>query len=155
MSWRGPTIEPRIVRPLSTMSKMGAGKSPGGRPLNTMVPPRRASPMACPKACGCTAVTNTPCTPPVAFCTSATTSLVQALTTTSAPSRVASASLESSTSTATTRSPMARAYCTANVAQTDDAGDRQPLPGPGVGHLEALVVDGDASAQEGRYLQRV
>ena len=66
------------------MSKIGAGKSPGGSPLKTMVPPRRVSPMAWPKACGCTAVTSTPCTPPVAFCTSATTSLVRALTATSA-----------------------------------------------------------------------
>ena len=72
MSCRVPTIEPRTVMPLSTMSKIGGGKSPGGRPLNTMVPPRRAMPIACANAFGWTAVTSTPCAPPVAFCTSAT-----------------------------------------------------------------------------------
>src|SRR6185295_6014334 len=41
-----------------------------------------------------------------------------------------------------------------DVAETADAGDRHPLAGPGVGHLEALV-DGDAGAQDGRYFQRV
>ena len=44
MSWRVPTMEPRMVSPLSTMSKIGAGKSPGGSPLKTMVPPRRTGP---------------------------------------------------------------------------------------------------------------
>jgi hypothetical protein len=38
------------------------------------------------------------------------------------------------------------------VAQTADAGDRHPLSGPGVGHLEALV-DSDAGAQDGSYFQ--
>src|SRR4029077_17210458 len=149
------------------MSKIGAGKSPGGSPLNTIVPPRRASPMAWPNACGCTAVTSTPCPPPVAFCTSSTTSEVRALTATSAPRRVARASLESSMSMATTRRPLARAYCTGTWPSPParactpgagprpaDTGDRHPLPGPGVGHLEALV-DGDARAQDRRDLQGV
>src|SRR5437868_895554 len=40
------------------------------------------------------------------------------------------------------------------MAEATDAGDRHPLPGPGVGHLEALV-DRDAGTQDRCDLQRV
>ena len=35
-------------------------------PTKTIVPPRRVMPVACPNACGCTAVTRTPWAPPTA-----------------------------------------------------------------------------------------
>ena len=101
------------MSPLSTMSKIGAGKSPGGSPLKTMVPPRRAIPMACPKADGCTAVTSTPWAPPVTRWIASIGSSSSALTVSSAPWVRASASLSSAMSTAATRSPIATAYCTA------------------------------------------
>jgi len=41
-----------------------------------------------------------------------------------------------------------------NVAEATDAGDGDPLPGPGVGHLEAFV-DGDACAENRCDLKRI
>jgi hypothetical protein len=49
-SWRVPTIEPRTVIRLSTTSKMGVGKSPGGSPTRATVPFRRASLSVCENA---------------------------------------------------------------------------------------------------------
>ena len=122
MSWRVPTMEPRMVRPLSTMSKIGAGKSPGGRPLNTIVPPRRTMPIAWPNAAGCTAVTSTASAPPgICASTASAGSSANALTVISAPCLRARASLSSATSTAATRRPMATAYCTARCP-------RPPMP---------------------------
>ena len=53
-----------FVMPSSTMSKIERSNFPGGRPLSTMVPPRRSVPIACSNAFGDTAVTSTPCAPP-------------------------------------------------------------------------------------------
>ena len=46
ISLRVPTIEPRMVSALSTTSKIGVGKSPGGSPTSETVPPRRSIPIA-------------------------------------------------------------------------------------------------------------
>jgi hypothetical protein len=53
-------MEPVMLMALSTTSKIGVGKSPGGRPTRATVPCRRAMPMAWPKAALDTAVTSTP-----------------------------------------------------------------------------------------------
>ena len=95
------------------MSKIGAGKSPGGRPLNTIVPPRRVIPIACPNALGCTAVTSTPWLPPTCSWIASTGSTWLASTTISAPCLVARSSFSWAMSTAITRMPIATAYCTA------------------------------------------
>lgn len=108
-----PTIEPAMCRPLSTTSKIGVGKSPGGRPTRAMVPPRRAMPMAWPKALLDTAVTSTPWAPPMSRWSTSTGSSCRALTVRLAPSLRASSSLASSMSMAATCRPMALAYCTA------------------------------------------
>jgi hypothetical protein len=43
---RAPPIAPRTVMRLSTTSKIGVAKSPGGRPTRLTVPRRRARRMA-------------------------------------------------------------------------------------------------------------
>ena len=64
-SMRVPTIEPRMVYRFRTTSKIETGNSPGGRPFSTHVPPRRSIPTACLNAIVETAVTRTPCAPPI------------------------------------------------------------------------------------------
>ena len=110
-----------VIR-FSTTSKIGVAKSPGGRPTRLTVPRRRAMWIACANAGGETAVTSTPCAPPlVAFITCSTASGDSAFTATSAPRVRASASFSSVTSSATTCSPIALAYCTATCP-------RPPMP---------------------------
>jgi hypothetical protein len=70
-------------------------------------------PSACSNAFGETAVTRAPCAPPISFFRKAAGSVVRAFTVICAPSCRANASLLSSTSTAATFRPIARAYCTA------------------------------------------
>ncbi|KGS29431.1 hypothetical protein X962_3263 [Burkholderia pseudomallei MSHR7343] len=70
-------------------------------------------PSACANAPRDTAVTSTPCTPPISFWITAAGSSFDASTTNAAPSLRASSSFCGATSTATTCSPIAFAYCTA------------------------------------------
>jgi hypothetical protein len=53
-------MEPRTVIRFSTISKIGSGKSPGGKPTSDMKPLRRNIPTAWLKALLETAVTSTP-----------------------------------------------------------------------------------------------
>src|SRR5580704_4044507 len=113
-SLRVPTIEPRMVMRLRTTSTMRVSKLPGGSPTKATVPLRRTRRSAWVNALGDTAVTSTPCAPPpVSFMTCRAASGAPASMAASAPRERASASLPSLTSSATTCSPMARAYCSA------------------------------------------
>jgi hypothetical protein len=94
------------------MSKMSASKVPGGRPLKTIVAPRRTTLSAWSNAWGARrSRARRACRR--SRLDGLAGSVVAALTVTSAPWRRASSSLASSTSTAATRMPIARAYCTA------------------------------------------
>jgi hypothetical protein len=90
----------------------------------------------------------------VAFCTSATTSLVRAFDDDLGAQPGGQRQLGVIDIDGHHPQPHGPRILHRDVAQTADAGDRHPLPGPGVGHLESLV-HGDARAQDGRYLQRV
>ena len=57
---RVPAIEARTVFALSTTSKIGSAKSPGGNPTIDMVPRLCSMPSACEKAAREAAVTSTP-----------------------------------------------------------------------------------------------
>jgi hypothetical protein len=92
-----------MVMQFATTSNSGTGKSPGGSPTRTQVPRLRVMPTPCLKAPSDGAVIRTPCAPPlVPFLTASAGSPCLALTTKSAPTFLASASLPSSMSTAQT-----------------------------------------------------
>ena len=92
---------------------MSSENDPGGRPTSTAVPPGRSMASDPSNACGVAAVMSAACAPPICAVSSAPGLWFSAFTVTSAPCLRASASFDSSTSTAATCRPIARAYCTA------------------------------------------
>ena len=85
-SMRVPTIEPRDRQALEhDLEDRQLGSRPAAGPRGDMVPPRRSMPTPCANAAGLTAVTTTPCAPPISRWIVATGSAVVTLTVSSAP----------------------------------------------------------------------
>src|ERR1039458_2496045 len=146
-SFRVPTIEPTIVIPLSTVSKIGILTSlSAGSATNTSLPPRRSDLYACSNALGETASAIAWSAPPSRWIASTGSSFL-GLIVSSAPSSRASSSFSSITSTATTRPPAIAAYwiarCprppTPNTATKSEERVDRELSAELAGELELLI----------------
>ncbi len=135
-----PTIEPLIVTPLRTVSKIGSFmKLSAGRPTNTSVPPRASDANACSKALGETA-TDTAVSAPPSFLISATTSCSAALTTSSAPSSLAVSSFRVDDVDSDDDAARQLGVLDREVAKpATGPEDRRDARRPGAGFLDRLV----------------